>query len=366
MKKLFAFLFFLSLLPCGCNAEEPGEPVSEPTQKEEQSELVSEPLPQEEPEDEMSEKDYIWENLVAEIEEKGFSEADLEKLESEGYKREELKEMSPDKVALHIEMSRDGVGKETVDLALSLISDEDSYNSKKLVISGTSGTKNGGIIEKFIENVEKNEVAAAYGIMAGYTMPYYFELTFEPDGFINLVQIYKNGFCTAEFSEIYDTETFWCFSGEDGEFSVPKMKLYWEEKPQFSEEAAAAFFITPEKAIETAQKIMLSGDGKAIAETEENSKRLFGSYCEILEKDYSESASDYFKELVPNYEGTFDIDGKPYHLVCFYNGDTVPENFIGYSYYVSAENAEIIFTVSMVNGELHPIAFLPKPLLVLK
>lgn len=357
MKKLFAVLLLFSLLLCSCNAEEPGEPV----QKEEQNEPVSEPIPQEEPK-----TDHVWESLVSEIEKKGFSEADLEKLESEGYKREELKEMSAEKATVRIRMSQGGLEKRTVDRGLYVLADEESYNDKKLVISGTSGTKNAEIIENFIENVEKNEASIAFGIMVGYTMPYYFELTFEPDGYINLVQIYENGFCTAEFSEIYDTETFWCFAGDEGEFSVPKMRLYWEEKPQLSGDEAKKLSVTPEKAVETARKIMLSGDGKAIKEPEENGKRIFGSYCEILEKDYSEFACDWFKDAVPNYEGTFEIDGKPYHLIYFYSGEIVPENFFGYCYYVSAENTEVVFTVSMVNGELRPIAFLPTPNLVLK
>lgn len=358
MRKLFAVLLLLSFLLCSCNAEEEKEPVLNPP-------LQEEPAPEELPQTE-AETDYAWESLVSEIKKKGFFERDLEKLESEGYKREELKEMSAYKVAVRIRMSQGGLEKRTIDRGLYVLADEESYNDKKLVISGTSGTKNAEIIENFIKNVEKNEASIAFGIMVGYTMPYYFELTFEPDGYINLVQIYENGFCTAEFYEIYDTETFWCFAGDDGEFSVPKMRLYWEEKPRLSDDEAKKLSVTPKKAVETAQKIMLSGDGKATKEPEENKKRLFGSYCGILKKDYSEFASDWFKDAVPNYEGTFEIDGKPYHLVCFYNGDTVPENFIGYSYYVSAENADVVFTVSMVNGELLPLAFLPTPKLVLE
>lgn len=349
MKKLILFALIFSVLFTGCKNETPPE------------------VPPENPLPEISEEetDRDWENLVSEVEKKGFSKKDLEKLEKEGYGREELKEMSPDLIAMRIKMSKEGIKKEKVDFALEILNDPESYNNKKLVISGTSGTKNGDIIETFIESVEKNEGACVYGIMAGYTMPYYFELSFESGGFINIIQIYEGGFRTAEVSRIYDTETFWCFSGKEDSFSVTKTDLTPDEKPQLSEEEAKKLPITAEEAIERARKIMLSGEGEAIINPEEKSKELYGSYCGIVTEDYSAYADDYFKGLLANYEGTFRIGEKPFHLVYFYNEEVLPENFVGYCYYVSAENPDIVFSVSMVNGELLPIAFFPEPRVVL-
>ena len=64
-------------------------------------------------------------------------------------------------------------------------------DTKELVISGNSGTDRIELIDNFVASVEKNEAAEVCGMMYGHTMPYYFELSFEPGGMIKHTQISK-------------------------------------------------------------------------------------------------------------------------------------------------------------------------------
>ena len=323
MKKLI-FLVVLVLLFSACSKEPPLEIVPESSLPE-----VSESLPEEEPKKEPPEK--IQTEVSEEVETDNGHENVAEQYD---------------------------ISKEKIDFAESILNDPESYNNEKLVISGNNGTKNIELLEDFISAVERNESAVVYGIMYGYTFPYYFELSYEPDGVVETIQYSPHRVYVGEYLRVYDTEMFYGFLGRGGKttFSFPKMQLFWDEKPQYSEEEVLNMSLTPEKAKEKAEKILLSGNGHSVYLSEIGAEKALGSYGSVIPDDFSDRAEEYYKNLEPKYEGTFAIDGKPYHLIYFYEGEIE----IGVQYYIGVEN-DVVFTVSMVDGGLVPVAYIPEP-----
>ncbi|MBQ6579714.1 MAG: hypothetical protein IIX33_02670, partial [Oscillospiraceae bacterium] len=150
MKKILIFILVFAFLLSGCG-KEPEEIVPEVPEISEVSESESsKPLPEEEPKEEP----------VEEVPEEEPETGDEENDEAD-YVRAVLEDLGIDK------------------------------DTKELVISGNSGTDRIELIDSFVASVEKNEAAEVCGMMYGYTMPYYFELSFEPGGMIKHTQISK-------------------------------------------------------------------------------------------------------------------------------------------------------------------------------
>ena len=320
MKKLLIFALVFVLLISGCE-KEPEKIVPEvPEISEVPESEVSESLPEEEPKEE--ENETVPEEIPEEEENDEWD-----------YVRGVLEDLGIEK------------------------------DAKELVISGNIGTEKIEFVENFVASVEKNEAAKVCGMMYGYTMPYYFELSFEPDGMIKFTETSKHlSPRSTEFSHIYEYENFYCFANEEGEkFSLLRKDLYDREQLEFSpEQDVPKMPVTLEKAKEKARKTMLSVNGYAEL-TKNREKGLYGSYGSVLTEDCSEYADEYYLNLEPKCEGIFDISGKPYYLIYFYEG----ENFVGEGYYICAEESEVVFGVSMVDGNLMPIAYPAKPKIVL-
>ena len=323
MKKILIFILVFAFLLSGCG-KEPEEIVPEVPEISEVSESESsKPLPEEEPKEEP----------VEEVPEEEPETGDEENDEAD-YVRAVLEDLGIDK------------------------------DTKELVISGNSGTDRIELIDSFVASVEKNEAAEVCGMMYGYTMPYYFELSFEPGGMIKHTQISKAlGNRIQEFSDIYEYEKFFCFTNEDGEkFSLLREDIYEREELKFSpEQDVPGMPVTLSEAKEKAKRTMLSGTGYAEL-TKDKETVLYGSYGSVLTEDYSEYADEYYINLEPICEGIFDVAGKPHYLIYFYEG----ENFVGEGYYVCADESEVVFGVSMVDGNLVPIAYPAKPRVSLK
>ena len=322
MKKILIFILVFAFLLSGCG-KEPEEIVPEVPEISEVSESESsKPLPEEEPKEEP----------VEEVPEEEPETGDEENDEAD-YVRAVLEDLGIDK------------------------------DTKELVISGNSGTDRIELIDSFVASVEKNEAAEVCGMMYGYTMPYYFELSFEPGGMIKHTQISKAlGNRIQEFSDIYEYEKFFCFTNEDGEkFSLLREDIYEREELKFSpEQDVPGMPVTLSEAKEKAKRTMLSGTGYAEL-TKDKETVLYGSYGSVLTEDYSEYADEYYINLEPKCEGIFDVAGKPHYLIYFYEG----ENFVGEGYYVCADESEVVFGVSMVDGRLMPVAPDSKPRIVL-
>ena len=323
MKKILIFILVFAFLLSGCG-KEPEEIVPEVPEISEVSESESsKPLPEEKPLEEPAE----------EVPEEEPETGDEENDEAD-YVRAVLEDLGIDK------------------------------DTKELVISGNSGTDRIELIDSFVASVEKNEAAEVCGMMYGYTMPYYFELSFEPGGMIKHTQISKAlGNRIQEFSDIYEYEKFFCFTNEDGEkFSLLSEDIYEREELKFSpEQDVPGMPVTLSEAKEKAKRTMLSGTGYAEL-TKDKETVLYGSYGSVLTEDYSEYADEYYINLEPKCEGIFDVAGKPHYLIYFYEG----ENFVGEGYYVCADESEVVFGVSMVDGNLVPIAYPAKPRVSLK
>ena len=324
MKKLFVFALVFALLLSGCG-KEPEKIVPEVPEISQGE--ISESVP-EEPEESVPEEpsEPVLEEPEEILQDEENDEAD--------YVRSVLEDLGIDK------------------------------DTKELVISGNSGTDCIELIDSFVASVEKNEAAEVCGIMYGHTMPYYFELSFEPDGMIKHTQISKSlGSRTQEFSKIYEYENFFCFTNEDGEnFSLLREDLYEREELKFSpEQDIPGMPVTLSEAKEKAKKTMLSGTGYAEL-TKDKETVLYGSYGNVLTEDYSEYADEYYINLEPICKGIYDINGKAYYLISFYSGD----EDTGITYFVCAEESDVVFSVSQVNGNLIPIAYPAKPRVSLK
>ena len=323
MKKILIFILVFAFLLSGCG-KEPEEIVPEVPEISEVSESESsKPLPEEEPKEEP----------VEEVPEEEPETGDEENDEAD-YVRAVLEDLGIDK------------------------------DTKELVISGNSGTDRIELIDSFVASVEKNEAAEVCGMMYGYTMPYYFELSFEPGGMIKHTQISKAlGNRIQEFSDIYEYEKFFCFTNEDGEkFSLLREDIYEREELKFSpEQDVPGMPVTLSEAKEKAKRTMLSGTGYAEL-TKDKETVLYGSYGSVLTEDYSEYADEYYINLEPICKGIYDINGKAYYLISFYSGD----EDTGLTYFVCAEESDVVFSVSQVNGNLVPIAYPAKPRVSLK
>ena len=303
MKKLFVFVLVFVLLLSGCG-KEPEKIVPEVPDVPEISEgEISESIPEE------PEESVPGEPSEPVLEEPEEILQDEENDESD-YVRSVLEDLGIDK------------------------------DIKELVISGNSGTDRIELIDSFVASVEKNEAAEVCGMMYGHTMPYYFELSFEPDGIIKHTQISKAlGSRTQEFSKIYEYENFFCFTNEDGEkFSLLKEDLYEREELKFSpEQDVPGMPVTLSEAKEKAKKTMLSGTGYAEL-TKDKETVLYGSYGNVLTEDYSEYADEYYVNLEPICKGVYDINGKAYYLISFYSED----EDTGLTYFVCAEESDVV------------------------
>ena len=323
MKKILIFILVFAFLLSGCG-KEPEEIVPEVPEISEVSESESsKPLREEKPLEEPAEE------VPEEEPETGDEEND-----GADYVRAVLEDLGIDK------------------------------DTKELVISGNSGTDRIELIDSFVASVEKNEAAEVCGMMYGYTMPYYFELSFEPGGMIKHTQISKAlGNRIQEFSDIYEYEKFFCFTNENGEkFSLLREDLYEREELKFSPgQDVPGMPVTLSEAKEKAKRTMLSGTGYAEL-TKDKETVLYGSYGSVLTEDYSEYADEYYINLEPICKGIYDINGKAYYLISFYSGD----EDTGLTYFVCAEESKVVFSVSQVNGNLVPIAYPAKPRVSLK
>lgn len=330
MKKLLIFALVFVLLISGCSEKTPVE--ENPENPEIES---SEVLKEEEPE-----TDHYWEEFIEEMEKHGYSKEKIESLETYGFSREEIKAMSWVDVARNLSAAGFGFERKEVETALEFLRNENLWD--ETFIKALEKTEGFELLESFVSAVEKGESAFVRGIKYGYTMTYYFELSYEPGGMIKYSMVSEHLCSKAEFSEVYLNEVFAEFRNENGEgFLVSKIDKYPGEQLKFSaEQDVPGMPVTLESAMDKATEVM------------------FFNLLKIEEYEYTE---EYLETLEPICEGIFDISGKPYYLIYFYEG----ENFVGEGYYICAEESEVVFGVSMVDGSLMPIAYLAKPKIVL-
>ena len=306
---------------------------------------------------EIPETDYIWENFIEEMAKHGYTREEIESLAEYGFTAEEITAMDWIDVVRGLGMVEYGFEKEEVESALEILENGTAKDDETFVLSGDN-TDRFELIEDFVSKVKRNESAFVHGTMAGNPLYFYFELSFEPGEAIKYREISEFRVFKTEFAEIYDNEAFTSFVNEEGEsFSLPKIELWPGEQLKYSKnQDVPGMPVTLDAAKKEARKIMLSANGYARFPGNEG-KKLFGSYCAVLTEDYSEYADLYFEKLKPECEGIFDIAGKPYYLIYFYDGET----FVGEGYYICAEKSNVAFGVSMVDGRLMPIEYFPEP-----
>lgn len=330
MKKILIFILVFAFFLSGCG-KEPEEIVPEVPEISEVSESESsKPLPEEEPKEEPPEKiqteipetDYVWENFIEQMAKNGYTREEIESLETLGFSREEITAMTWVDVVRGLGMVQFGFEREEVESALEILKNPDL--SEPLYL--------------------------------------YFELSYEPGGMIEYTMISEHRVAKEKFSEVYDTEAFYSFRNGEKAFSLPKVELWPGEQLKFS-----PLFDVPDMPVtlydakKIAREAMLSFYGHSKV-YEKDVWKFFDSKGITLLKDCSEYADEYFKNLEPICEGIFDVAGKPHYLIYFYEG----ENFVGEGYYVCADESEVVFGVSMVDGNLVPIAYPAKPRVSLK
>ncbi len=372
MKKLLIFALIFALLFSGC-LKEPEEIVpeipegeisesvpEEPEEKlqEETSKPVSESVPEEEPKTEDE-----WEKFLREMKESGISENDIGILENAGFDKEKLKTMSTTEMHRRIAIIKYGVSEEKIAYAEKLIENSEEVGSDENFVFREEDRKiRIEPIEKFIEAVEKNESYSVFGILAGNTEPFYFELSFEPEKPIKFTRISKHLVAAAEFSIVYDNENFYHFTNNEGvSFSLIKTKRFHDGELKFSANLdVPGMPVTLEMAKEKATEIQLCSDGYSNVSGNFYQKN-YGSNGKVFSEDHSEFADEYCKNLVPECDGIFDIDGKPYYRIIFCENGV----HTGGTYYICAENSELVFGSSEVDGSLIALAFLQSPRIIL-
>ncbi len=347
MKKLLAFALVFVLLISGCE-KEPEEIVPEvPEISESES---SKSLPEEEPKEEPPEKiqteipetDYVWENFIEQMAKNGYTREEIESLETLGFSREEITAMTWVDVARGLGMVQFGFEREEVESALEILRNGIA-NADETFVGAFDKTERFELLEDFIFAVENNESAFVHGIKYGSTMPFYFELLYEPGGVIEYSMISEHMVKRQKFTEIYLNEAFSEFKNKDGEsFIVSKIDKYPGEQLKYSpEKDVPGMPVTLAKAKEKATEIM------------------FKSCLANDEYDYTE---EYLETLEPICEGIFDIAGKPYYCIGFYENG----NHMGITYYICAEESKVVFESSMVDGGLIPFEYPAEPKIVLE
>lgn len=368
MKKLFVFalVFVLLLSGCGKEPEKIVPDVPEISQGE-----ISESVPEEEPKEETSESasgsvseeepkiEDEWEKFLREMNENGISENDIGVLENAGFEREELIVMSTTETHRQLAIIKYGISKEKISYAEKLIENsEEASLDENFVSHGEDGKIKTEPVEKLIEAIEKNESYSIFGILAGNTEPFYFELSFEPGKLIKFTRISKHLVTAAEFSAVYDNENFYHFTNnEEVSFSLIKTNRFHNGELKFSANLdVPGMPVTLEMAKEKATEIQLCSDGYTKVFGNLYQKN-YGSNGKVFSEDYSEFADDYSKNLVPECDGVFDIEGKPYYRIIFCENGI----HVGGTYYICAENSELVFAGSEVDGSLIALAISQNP-----
>lgn len=353
MKKLVVLALVLALLVSGCG-KEPEEIVPEFSEVPEVSDVPEisesesfEPALEEEPKEEPPEKiqteipeeDYAWENFIEQMAKNGYTREEIESLETLGFSREEITAMTWVDIARGLGMVRFGFEREEVESALEILKNPDLMDESFVAVGDI--TTRIELIDEFVAAVEKGEAAFVHGTAVSEPLYLYFELSYEPGGMIEYTMISEHRVAKEEFSEVYDTEAFYSFRNGEKAFSLPKVELWPGEQLKFS------------PLLDVPDMPVTLYDAKKIA-----TKVMFKSCLANDEYEYTE---EYLNSLEPKCEGIFDVAGKPHYLIYFYEG----ENFVGEGYYVCADESEVVFGVSMVDGRLMPIAPDSEPRIVL-
>lgn len=328
MKKFLIFTLVFVLLLSGCG-KEPEEIIPEV------------PEVPEIPEGEISESDYAWENFIEQMAKNGYTREEIESLETLGFSREEITAMTWVDVVRGLGMVQFGFGREEVESALEILKNEDLMD--ETFVGVFDKTEHFELLEDFIFAVENNESAFVHGIKYGSTMPFYFELLYEPGGVIEYSMISERMVKRQKFTEIYLNEAFFEFKNKDGEsFIVSKIDKYPGAQLKYS----------PEKDV--------PGMPVTLAKAKEKATEIMFKSC--LANDEYEYTEEYLETLEPICEGIFDIAGKPYYRIGFYENG----NHMGVTYYICAEESKVVFESSMVDGGLIPFEYPAEPKIVLK
>ena len=349
MKKILIFILVFAFLLSGCG-KEPEEIVPEVPEISEVSESESsKPLPEEEPKEEPPEKiqteipetDYVWENFIEQMAKNGYTREEIESLETLGFSREEITAMTWVDVVRGLGMVQFGFEREEVESALEILKNPDLMD-ETFVAVGDSTTRI-ELIEEFVSTVEKGKAAFVHGTAVSEPLYLYFELSYEPGGMIEYTMISEHMVKRQKFTEIYLNEAFSEFKNKDGEsFIVSKIDKYPGEQLKYSpEKDVPGMPVTLAKAKEKATEIM------------------FKSCLANDEYDYTE---EYLETLEPICEGIFDIAGKPYYCIGFYENG----NHMGVTYYICAKESKVVFESSMVDGGLIPFEYPAEPKIVLE
>lgn len=328
MKKFLIFTLVFVLLLSGCE-KEPEEIIPEVPEVPEISQ------------GEISESDYAWENFIEQMAKNGYTREEIESLETLGFSREEIAAMTRVDVVRGLGMVQFGFEREEVESALEILKNEDLMD--ETFVGVFDKTEHFELLEDFIFAVENNESAFVHGIKYGSTMPFYFELLYEPGGVIEYSMISERMVKRQKFTEIYFNEAFSEFKNKDGEsFIVSKIDKYPGEQLKYS----------PEKDV--------PGMPVTLAKAKEKATEIMFKSC--LANDEYEYTEEYLETLEPVCEGIFDIAGKPYYRIGFYENG----NHMGVTYYICAEESKVVFDSSMVDGGLIPFEYPAKPRVSLK
>lgn len=350
MKKFFAFIMlavFLIVLS-GCDdteVEKPEAPVAEVV-----------------PPENLPEDNSEWKNFINEISKDEITPEEIENLLSFGYEREELLKMEDWKIKRAVTAAKFGIDKNKIALADELTENpEIAENDEQFMLCGLYRTLRGEYAGDFIEAVKNEKAFSIAGIMVGYTMPYFFEISYEPDSGIEIINIWRDMVRFAKITEIYETKSFYYFTAGDGnDFYIMKegigdRTMNEDYVPKTDIPGMPVTAAEAEKAAEKFMAISLVNQDENI---EAGAMRLFGSWGTAVKEEYYEEGITLMGEdYEAKAEGSCTVGEETcYEVRVYYQGMD-----IGYVYLIGAENAKTAYSVSMVNGETVPLEYIEEP-----
>lgn len=247
----------------------------------------------------------------------------------------------------------------TPELVTKILTGEQSIaDDPQFAQTGMDGTKNLQLVDQFVASVEAKQPAYIKGHMLTNPIPLLYELNYRAGGNLTLTIHRKiNGepeANTYSISHIYDAKGFYQFvDNENIRFSIPKQSLLDNtiDEGYQPDTDMAGVAVTAAQARERITEIRaLEHSYNSYLEANKLAKNNY-QYGILIPADFDTIEPDIPK-LTAVADGAAVIFGKPYYCVSFYQDDL----FMGESYYIDAIDMTSVFCVSMVGGELIPIA----------
>ncbi len=300
-----------------------------------------------------------WDEFVTAMEKQGVSYDEIHSIESSGLSRQEIMRMTAEEIKNHLTQIAEIIRQNKENLAREMLADWKAVkNDPQFVFTDYYGTTGIDLVQQCIASIKANDWGSVTGYMFGSTIAFVYDIVYEPDGAITLTRYAAMPELVVErrvVTDIYETAMFFQFTDQkEFYFSIPKVSFANVEEIK-DYQADGDIKNAPISAIKAKEAVItLSGLFSAyLGYTYENNLgNPINSYGVIIPADFSSQVTATHSQTAVA-DGAAIINGTPYYKVAFYQDGS----FGGDMYYIDSENARNVFCVSMVDGNLIPIAY---------